>query len=328
MISRPDDDVSRKCLLVTVRKLPSSLARRASGSFDLRMPGEQPVRAWLPAASKGADAILCVPGLRLDAELIATLARSVRVIGTFSVGVDHIDLAAAKARAIAVVNTPGVLSQSTAEFTMLLLLAAARRSGEGERLVRSGRWQGAAPAEFLGMDVSGKRLGIFGMGRIGQALARIARLGFGMEVHYHNRSRLPDAIEAGAVFHDREDTFLAASQFLCLLAPASAATAGWLNEARVHRLPERAVVVNSARGTLVDDEALARALRSGRVAAAALDVFPREPQVPDVYLGLENVVLTPHIATATVETRDAMGQLVMDGIESCLLGRMPANLVV
>ena len=154
------------------------------------MPGEQPVRAWLRNTSEGADAILCVPGLRLDAELIASLSQSVRVIGTFSVGVDHIDLGAAKARSIAVVNTPGVLSQSTAEFTMLLLLAAARRSGEAERLVRAGRWQGASPAEFLGMDVSGKRLGIFGMGRIGQALARIARGGFGMEVHYHNRSRL------------------------------------------------------------------------------------------------------------------------------------------
>ena len=292
------------------------------------MPGEQAVRAWLPAASDGADAILCIPGMRFDAELIAALASSVRVIGTFSVGVDHFDLAAAKDRGIAVVNTPGVLSQATAEFTMLLLLSAARRAGEGERLIRAGRWQGAAPAEFLGRDVSGKRLGIFGMGRIGQALARIARGGFGMEVHYHNRSRLSPADEQGATFHAGEDSFLAASQMLCLLAPGGPATDGWLNADRLGKLPAGAVVVNSARGTLVVDEALAGALRSGRIAAAGLDVFPREPQIPDVYAGLENIVLTPHIATATVETRDAMGELVMDGIEACLDGRRPANLVI
>ena len=285
------------------------------------------MRAWLPAASEGADAILCVPGLRFDAALIEALARSVRVIGTFSVGVDHIDVAAAASRDIAVVNTPGILSQSTAEFTMLLLLAAARRSGEGERLIRAGQWQGASPAEFLGTDVSGKRLGIFGMGRIGQALARIARGGFGMEIHYHNRSRLATDDESGATYHAGEDSFLAASQMLCLLAPGGSATEGWLNAERLRKLPKGAVVVNAARGTLVVDEALAEALRSGRVAAAGLDVFRREPHVPDVYLGLENIVLTPHIATATVETREAMGKSVLEGIKACLDGRRPANLV-
>ena len=317
----------RHCLVIATRSLPTALASRVAAAFDTRMPGEQPVRTWLPVASQGAAALLCIPGLRLDSALIAALAPSIRVIGTFSVGVDHIDVAAAKARGIAVVNTPGVLSQSTAEFTMLLLLAAARRSSAGERLVRAGRWQGAAPAEFLGLDVSGKRLGIFGMGRIGQALARIACNGFGMEVHYHNRSRLPGPAEGGAIYHADEDSFLAASQMLCLMAPGGATTAGWLNAERLRKLPPGAVVVNSARGTLVDDDALVAALRSGHVAAAALDVFPREPAVPGAYLELENVVLTPHIATATVETREAMGRLVLNGIEECLAGRQPLNLV-
>ncbi len=318
---------SRYCLLLTVRQLPAAMAERASATFDLRMPGEQRLRAWLPAAADGADAILCVPGFHFDAALVAALSRSVRVIGTFSVGTDHIDLRATQDRGIAVVNTPDVLSQATAEFTMLLMLAAARRSAEGERLLRAGRWAKAFPADFLGLNVSGKRLGIFGMGRIGRALARIAHCGFGMEVHYHNRSRLPGDLEAGARYHEDEASFLAASEILCLLAPGGAGTTDWLNASRLAMLPRHAVVVNSARGTLVNDEALAAALRSGRVAAAALDVFPREPHVPEIYLGLENVVLTPHIASATVETRNAMGNLVLDGIEAVLAGRVPANLV-
>lgn len=316
-----------KPTLVLTRTLPDAVMRRASADYTLRMPGQLGVRDWLPQAVQGADAILCIPGLRFDAKLIEMLPQSVRVIGTFSVGTDHIDLDAARARGVRVVNTPGVLSQATAEFTMALVLAAARRIGEAERVVRAGQWQGWTPADFLGQDVSGKRIGIFGMGRIGQALSRIARLGFGMQVHYRNRNRLAPELEDGAVFHDDDAGFLAASQVLCLLAPGGAATSGWLDEARLAALPRRAIVVNTARGTLVDDAALADALRSGQVAAAALDVFPREPRVPEVYLGLENVVLTPHIATATEETRDAMGHAVLDGIDAVLAGREPANLV-
>ena len=311
-----------KPTLVLTRRLPDAIMRRAEADYILRMPGQLGVRDWLTGAAQGADGILCIPGVRLDAPTIEKLPSSVRVIGTFSVGTDHIDLAAARARGITVVNTPGVLSQATAEFTMALVLAAARRIGEAERVVRAGQWQGWTPADFLGQDVSGKRIGIFGMGRIGQALSRIARLGFGMEVHYRNRSRLAPGLEDGAVFHPEDAGFLAASQVLCLLAPGGAETAGWLNAARLAALPRHAIVVNTARGTLVDDAALAAALRSGHVAAAGLDVFPREPRVPEVYLGLDNVVLTPHIATATEETRDAMGHAVLDGIDAVLAGNL------
>ncbi len=316
-----------KYALSMTRTLPPSVQARAEKTFDVRMPGQSSLRDWLPGALQDADALLCTPGLRIGADLIAAMPARLKVIATYSVGTDHIDLAAARARGIPVVNTPGVLSQATAEFTMALLLAAARRLSEGERVLRAGRWLHWTPADFLGGEVSGKRLGIFGMGRIGRCLARIAHHGFGMEVHYLNRARLAPGNEDGAVFHADEPGFLAASQFLCLLAPGSAQTRLWLNAARLAALPAGAVVVNTARGTLVDDAALAAALRSGHIAAAGLDVFVNEPKVPEFYLDLENVVLTPHIASATVETRDAMGMLALDGIESILAGRTPTNIV-
>ncbi len=282
--------------------------------------------ASLLAEARFMDAMLCTPADRLDAAVIAGLPPSIRVLGTFSVGTDHIDLRAAGARGLPVVNTPGVLSTATAEFTMLLLLAAARRAGEAERLLRAGRWQGGSRAGFLGTEVSGKHLGIFGMGRIGQALARMAR-GFSMTIHYRNRRRLASAQEQGALYHDNDDSFLAASQFLALLAPSGPETRHWLDGARLARLPAGAVVVNTARGALVDDDALIAALAHGHIAAAGLDVFPDEPRVPAGYLGLESVVLTPHIASGTAETRAAMGHLVLDGIDAVLGGRRPGNLV-
>jgi lactate dehydrogenase-like 2-hydroxyacid dehydrogenase len=255
----------------------------------------------LAAAAAGVDAVLCTPWNRLDGATVAALPASVRVLATNSVGTDHIDLAAARARGLPVVHTPDVLNAATAEFTFLLLLAAARRAGEGERQLRAGQWQGPSPATFLGTDVSGKRIGIFGMGRIGQVLAGMAR-GFSMSVHYRNRTRLDPAREAGAFYHAEDESFLAASQFLVLLAPSVAQTRHWLNAARLARLPAGAVVVG-------------------------LDVFPDEPNVPAGYLALPSVVLTPHIASATVETREAMGHLALDGIEAVLSGRVPDNIV-
>jgi glyoxylate reductase len=313
----------RYSLLIT-RRLPPATEVRAESTYD--------VRRWdrrgpaLAAAADGVDAVLCTPADRLDAAAIDSLPGSIRVIGTFSVGFEHIDLAATRARGIAVVNTPGVLSEATAEFTMLLILAAARRAGQGERQLRSGQWRGWSPATFLGMQVGGKRLGILGMGRIGQALARMAR-GFGMKMHYRNRHRLDPAAEAGATWHAEDADFLASCDVLALCAPGGEETRHWLNAERIGLLPPGAVVVNAARGSLVDDAALVAALRSGHVVAAGLDVFPDEPNVPADYLTLENVVMTPHIASATWETREAMGALVLDGIDAVLAGRRPGNLV-
>ncbi len=314
-------------LLIT-RRLPPAIEARAVRDYDAILNQDDTPRtaAAVLALSAGADAILCCPAERLDAVSIAALPARLRVLGTFSVGTDHIDLAAARARGLAVVNTPDVLSAATAELSFLLILAAARRAGEGERLVRSGQWTGWCPTQLLGTQVSGKRLGILGMGRIGRELARMAR-GFGMQVHYRNGRRLPPELEAGAIWHDSDATFLAVSDVLSLNAPGGPLTRHWLNAERIALLPRGAVVANAARGTLVDDAALIAALRSGQVAGAGLNVYDGEPALHPDYRTLENVVLLPHLGSATTETREAMGNTALDGIDAVLAGRVPANIV-
>jgi lactate dehydrogenase-like 2-hydroxyacid dehydrogenase len=316
-----------KKLLVT-RKLPDAVEQRARRDYDaLLNDADMPyTAAEIVRLAEGADAILCCPADKIGAELIGALPSSVKVIGTFSVGFDHIAVDAARQRGIAVCNTPDVLSRATAECAMMLALAAARRAGEGERLLRAGGWTGWAPTQLLGTQISGRRLGIFGMGRIGRELARMAA-GFGMSVHYHNRSRLDPSEEAGAIFVPDEATFLRQCDVLSLNAPGGAATAGWLNSARLARLPQGAIVVNTSRGSLVNDADLIAALKSGRLAAAGLDVYNGEPALDPEYMKLENVVLLPHLGSATLETRVAMGFLALDGIDAILAGETPANLV-
>jgi glyoxylate reductase len=308
--------------LLTTRRLPPYLEQRAEAEF--RLTRWDPRTQTLAKAAPGQHAILCNPAIRINAATIAELPNDVRVIGTFSVGFDHIDVDAARARGIAVIHTPGVLSEATAEFTMLLILAAARRAGEAERLLRAGAWLGPKPEAFQGVQVSGKTLGIFGMGRIGQALAHMAR-GFGMKIHYRNRNRLADDLAFGATHHDADAAFLGQCEFLAICAPAGPQTHNWLNAERIEMLPRGAVVVNTARGSLVEDAALIAALTSGHVRAAGLDVFPNEPEVPSAYLALENVVLTPHIASATDEARKGMADSVLDGIHAVLAGKRPHN---
>ncbi len=323
----PQETSSKPVLLVT-RRLPPAVQARASRDYDARLNPEDTPRtsADVVALAEGADAVLCCPADTLDAATIAALPATVRAIGTFSVGFDHIDVAAARARGITVVNTPDVLSLATAECALLLLLAAARRAGEGERLVRSGRWTGWAPTQLLGTGVVGRALGIFGMGRIGAELAGLAR-GLGMTVHYRALERLPPEQERGAIFHEQDDSFLAASELLSLNAPGGPATLHWLNAERIAKLPRGAVVANTGRGTLVHDEALIEALRSGHLAAAGLDVFEGEPDLNPAYRTLENVVLLPHLGSATTATRDAMGAMVLDGIDAALTGHPPTNSV-
>jgi lactate dehydrogenase-like 2-hydroxyacid dehydrogenase len=315
-----------KPVLFITRRLPASIEELAGALYDVRLTPSDVAITDLVARAEGADAVLCCPGDQLDAKTIAALPATVKVIGTFSVGYDHIDIAAAKSRGIKVCNTPDVLSVATAECAILLLMAAARRCGEGERLVRSGKWQGWAPTQLLGTQVSGRRLGIFGMGRIGREIARMAR-GFGMEIHYRDMARLPPDLEHGAIFHDSDDSFLPLCQFLSLNAPGGDGTRHWLNADRIGKLPPGAVVVNAARGTLVDDAALIDALKSGQIAAAGLDVYNNEPKLNPEYLTLENVVLLPHLGSATTETRDAMGRIVLSGIGSLLGGETPSNTV-
>ncbi len=317
-----------KPVLLVTRQLPDAVAERAQREFDVRL--NQPDLQWSPdeivALAQGADAILCFSTDRLLAPTIAALPSSIRAMATCSVGYDHVDAAAAAARGIPVANTPDVLSVATAEIAMLLILMSARRAGEGERLVRSGQWKGWAPMLLLGTQISGKRLGIFGMGRIGRELAKMAR-GFGMTIHYRNRTRLPADLEQGATWHDNDASFLAQCDALAMTAPGGAGTAKWLNAERLALLPRGAVIVNAARGTLVDDEALQAALRSGQVAFAGLDVYDGEPNLHQGYFGLENVVLLPHMGSSTTETRAAMGHLCLDAITTTLAGGTPHNLI-
>jgi lactate dehydrogenase-like 2-hydroxyacid dehydrogenase len=317
-----------KPILFVTRRLPARVEERARRDYDARLNADDRPRSGddIIKGAQGAAAVLCCPAEQMNAATIAALPDSVRVIATFSVGFDHIDLAAATARKIAVCNTPDVLSVATAETVMLLILAAARRGGEGERLVRAGKWNGWAPTQLMGTQVSGRKLGIFGMGRIGREVARMARA-FDMEIHYRDQARLPANLEQGATFHDNDASFLAVSQVLSLNAPGGAGTRHWLNAARLAQLPKGAVVVNAARGTLIDDAALIAALKSGQVAFAGLDVYNNEPKLAPEYMGLENVVLLPHLGSATVETREAMGMLALDGIDAVLGGKTPKNLV-
>lgn len=314
-------------LLVT-RRLPAAVEARATRDYDALLNATDVPHGPddIVRLAEGADAILCCPADKFDAALIDRLPASVRVIGTFSVGYDHLAVEAAARRGIKLCNTPDVLSQATAELAMLLILSAARRAGEGERLLRAGQWTGWAPTQLLGAQVSGRRLGIFGMGRIGRELARMAQ-GFGMDVRYHNRSRLDPAMEAGALYEADEGAFLNSCDVLSLNAPGGPATRGWLDAARLARLPRGAIVVNAARGSLINDADLMAALTSGQVSAAGLDVYVGEPAVNPAYLACENVVLLPHLGSATVETREAMGFLALDGVDALLAGRDPPNLV-
>ena len=258
------------------------------------------------------------PGDRLDSVFFEIVSPSVKIIATYSVGYEHIDLDGAAKRKIAVAYTPGVNHEATADIAMLLLLGASRRAYEAQELVRTRAWRPLAPNMLLGWQVGGKVLGIFGMGRIGQAVARRAR-GFGMKIHYSNSSRLPRELEGDAIYHEDPNELLRVSQFLTLHAP-ELGTRHFLNAKSLALLPHGAVVVNTARGGLVVDEDLIAAVKSGRVAAAGLDVC-RRAILTLGYVELKNTFLLPHIGSATVETRVAMGMLALDNIDAVLSGK-------
>lgn len=313
-----------KPVLLVTRKLPEAIEARAARDYDARLnPQDAP---WATdgaeiarrATEAGAAGILAAAGDRLDAACINALPPSVKVIATFSVGFDHIDIAAAKARGIVVTNTPEVLSFATAECAFTLMLMAARRAGEGERMVRAGKWQGWAPTQLLGVTLEGKKLGILGFGRIGRELAAMAR-GFRMEIHYRDLNRLPPELEQGAIYHDSDEDFLRTIDILSMHVPGGEGTRKWLNAARLATMKKGAIVVNTGRGPSVDDEALIAALKSGHIRAAGLDVYDGEPKVNPGYLTLENVALLPHLGSATIETRDAMGHRALENLDAVLL---------
>ena len=312
---------SRARILAT-RRLPPNVTARLERDYDASLnPADEIYSSdTLLEKAAGHDGILCCSSERFTKEVIAALPERVRIIATFSVGYEHIDVEAAKKRGLMVTNTPDVLTDATADIAMLCLLGAARRGSEGDRMVREGRWTAWHTTMMLGTHVSGKRLGIFGMGRIGRAVARRAR-GFGMEIHYHNRSRLAPELEEDAVYHETPEALLEVSEFLSINAPSSPETVEFLDARRIAQLPRGAIVVNTARGNMIDDEALIAALRSGQVGAAGLDVFDGEPNVNPAYRELENTFLLPHLGSATHETRDAMGYCCLDNLDAYFAGK-------
>jgi glyoxylate reductase len=311
-----------KTKILVTRRLPPNVEARLARDYQAKLNGDDRVysSAEIIAAAVGHDGILCCSTEKFSADVICALPESVKILATFSVGYEHIDVPAAAKRGLKVTNTPDVLNDATADITMLCLLAAARRGAEGDRLVRADQWKGWHTTMMLGTHVTGKRLGIFGMGRIGRAVAQRGR-GFGMDIHYHNRSRLDHALEQGATFHETLESLLAVSDFFSINAPSSAQTLKFLNAERIALLPDGAVVANTARGNMVDDDALIAALQSGKVSAAGLDVFDGEPNIHPGYRSLDNVFLLPHLGSATHETRDAMGFCCLDNLDAFFSGK-------
>ena len=319
----------RKPRVLATRHFPPDVEARLAANFDAKLNPEDTLYDGpaLIKATAGFDGIMCAAGDPLNAETIGKLPTSVRMIATFSVGYEHVDVAAAAKRNILVSNTPDVLTDATADIAMLCLLGAARRAHEGTTMLRTHNWVGWTPTQLMGVHVTGKRMGILGMGRIGQALADRARA-FRMTIHYSNRTRLPPELEKGAIFHANPDDMLPHCDVLSINAPMTPATRKWVNAERIARLPKGAIVVNTARGDVVDDEALIAALKSGHLASAGIDVFDGEPRIHQGYYGLQNAFLLPHMGSATVETRNAMGFKALDNLEAYLLrGQTPPDAV-
>jgi lactate dehydrogenase-like 2-hydroxyacid dehydrogenase len=314
----------RPKLVVTTQYLPA-IEERLEREYVLRR-GDRAIlsRAELLELADGADAMFITPMDRLDAEFFENVSSSVKVIATYSVGLDHIDLEAAAARKIAVGYTPGANADATAEIAMLLMLGAARRAYKAEELIRSGAWA-SNPNAILGWQLTGKVLGIFGMGRIGQAVARRAAA-FGMKIHYVNPSQPPGDLVGDAIYHATLDEMLPNCQFLSLHAPETEKTRHIINSRTLAMLPKGAILINTARGGLVVDTDLITALKSGHIAAAGLDVYDGEPNLNTGYLELQNTFLLPHLGSATIETRTKMGMICLDNIQAVLEGNAAPSL--
>lgn len=320
--------MTEQATILVSRKLPDAVEARLRRDYRaLLNPNDRHYTSEeLLDKAAGADALLICHTELLNADVIYRLPERVRAIINFSVGVDHVDLAAASARGLIVTNTPDVLTDATAEIAILCMLGAARRASEGERLIRAGAWNTWSPAFMVGTQVTGKRLGIVGMGRVGQVTARRAR-GFDMQVHYYNRKRLAPELEHGAIYHGTLDELLPMCDFLSLHCPATPETQNLLNARRIGQLPDGAIVVNTARGAIVDEAALLDALRQGKLAGAGLDVYRNEPHIASAFAELDNTFLLPHIGSATRETRNAMGFRALDNLDAVISRREPPDRV-
>ena len=317
--------------IIVTRRWPKAVEQALAQEFDTVLnPEDEPLAtAALQAALQEADALLPTVCDRLDADVFDIPAPRARLLANYGVGYSHIDLEAARAKGIAVTNTPGVLSECTADLAMTLLLMVARRAGEGERLLRAGAWSGWGPSCMLGSSVSGKTLGIVGFGRIGQEVARRAHFGFGMRILAYN----PRSLDAEALARcqgermDSLEDLLAQADFVSLHCPGGEANRNLINRQRLQAMKPGAFLINTARGEIVDEEALAQALSEGVIKGAALDVFVREPQVAEALLACENAVLLPHLGSASMETREAMGMRVLKNLRAFFAGDAPPDRV-
>ena len=304
-----------KKILVT-RNLLAENEKRILDLFNATLNKEDKVLSSddVISLSKDCDGILCVGGNKFDKEIIDKLSPGVKIIANYAVGYNNVDVDAASARGIIVTNTPEVLTDATADISILLLLGASRRAYEGRKNAESQNWVWSTNL-LLGKQMSNRKLGILGMGRIGRAVAKRAR-GFGMEIHYHNRSRLTPDLEQGAIFHSDVKSFFSHCDFLSINCPATPETFELLNEETIKFLPDKAVVANAARGDVINDVAMIKALKSGKVFALGLDVYNGEPKINDEYLKLDNLFLLPHLGSATKRTRIDMGDRAIDNLQA------------
>jgi lactate dehydrogenase-like 2-hydroxyacid dehydrogenase len=320
--------MSVKPVVLVTRKLPPKVEDRLRHDYQARLNPDDHLysKDELIAQARGAQAILPCHTEHFSADVFQQLPGEVKIIANFSVGFDHVDVEAARKKGVVVTNTPDVLSDATAELTMMLMIGAARRASEGEKLVREGKWKDWSPAFMVGTQVTGKRLGILGMGRVGQVVAKRAR-GFDMTIHYHDLRRLPPEREAGAIFHEAAEDLLPHCEFLSIHCNVTPATRGLMDARRFSLLPDGAIFVNAARGAIVDDEALIEALTSGKLRAAGIDAYNNEPKVDQRLVALPNTFLMPHIGSATAETRDAMGFRALDNLDAYFAGHEPHDRV-
>jgi lactate dehydrogenase-like 2-hydroxyacid dehydrogenase len=315
-----------KPVLWIPRRLSDATLERARRDYEVLLKDtDTPGTAdEIISMSSRVDGMIPCHSEQFSADIVEHLAPRLKIIANHSVGVDHCDLPALAARGIVVTNTPGVLSDATAELAFMLMLGAARRAVEGDEIVRSGAWDFWSPAFLVGKQVTGARLGIVGMGGVGRALAKKAR-GFDMEIHYHNRRRLGPDEEKGAIFHDSLESLLGVSDFLSLHCPATPETVGLMNSDRFGQMPVGSIFVNAARGSLVDERALLEAVDSGHLAAAGLDCFETEPGGNPAFSPSKKIVMMPHVGSATVRTRDAMGFRALDNLDAFFIGEPPLD---
>ncbi len=317
--------------VIVTRWLPDVIETRMMELFDARLNlDDQPMtQAELLQAVEEADVLVPTVTDRIDAAVLSRAGAKLKLIASFGTGVDHIDLKTARERGITVTNTPGVLTEDTADMTMAMLLALPRRLSEGERLVRAEAWTGWGPTSMLGQRIWGKRLGIIGMGRIGTAVARRAR-GFGLAVHYHNRNRVPGEVENGleSTYWESLDQMLARMDIISVNCPHTPATYHLLSARRLKLLRPHAYIVNTSRGEVIDEIALTRMLRNGEIAGAGLDVFEHAPAITPKLRELDNVVLLPHMGSATIEGRIDMGDKVIVNIKTFIDGHTPPDRVI